>query len=70
MLKKEKGLQLYVDYYSLNVIIIKNYIPLLLISKTLDKLYYARVFTKLDLKDIYYKLYIKEGDKWKTAFWT
>ena len=25
---------------------------------------------KLDLQDAYYRLYIKEGDKWKTAFKT
>ena len=36
----------------------------------LDQLSKAKIFTKLDLQDIYYRLYIKEGDKWKTAFKT
>ena len=68
--KKGGGLRLCVDYRGLNVIIIKNRVPLPLISKTLDRLRRARVFTKLDLKDVYYRLRIKEGDEWKTAFWT
>jgi hypothetical protein len=28
------------------------------------------VFTKLNLRDAYYRLWIKEGDEWKTAFKT
>ena len=70
MPKKEEGLRLCVDYRGLNAIIIKNRIPLPLINKTLDRLRRARVFTKLDLKDVYHRLHIKKGDKWKTAFRT
>ena len=50
--------------------IIKNYYPLLLVSEMLDRLSRAKIFIKLDLRDAYYRLRIKEGDKWKTAFKT
>jgi hypothetical protein len=54
----------------LNKITIKNRYPLPLISKLLDRLGYAKIFSKLDLHDAYHYLYIKEGDEWKTAFKT
>jgi hypothetical protein len=38
ILKKDRGLRLYINYYSLNKIIIKNYYTLLFINKTLDQL--------------------------------
>jgi hypothetical protein len=36
----------------------------------LDQLSKAAIYTKLDLSDAYYRLQIREGDKWKTAFKT
>ena len=36
----------------------------------LDRLSRAKIFTKLDLRDAYYRLRIKEGNKWKIAFKT
>jgi hypothetical protein len=66
--KKGGGLYLYIDYRDLNRITIKNRTPLPLISKTMDRLYRAKVYTKLDLKDTYYQLQIREGDEWKTVF--
>jgi hypothetical protein len=42
---------------------IKNYLILLLISKTLDRLVGSKIFTKLDLTHAYYRLYIYRGDK-------
>ena len=38
----------------LNKITVKNQAPLLLITKILDCLGIATIYTKLDLKDIYY----------------
>ena len=48
----------------------KNVYPLPLISEMLDKLSAAKIFTKLDLKDAYWLIRIREGDEWKTAFRT
>lgn len=28
----------------------------------------GHIFTKLDLREAYYWVWVKEGDKWKTAF--
>ena len=61
--KQDKTIRLYIDYYSLNKVTIKNYYLLLLVSKMLDRLFKAKDFTKLDLQDTYYKLCIKKGDK-------
>ena len=58
------------DYRGLNIVTVKNRHPLPLITETLDRLYGCKVFTKLDLKDAYYRLCIKAGDEWKTAFRT
>lgn len=68
--KNNAGLRLCVDYRGLNKITIKNRHPLPLISETLDRLQGSKVFTKLDLKDAYYRIRIREGDEWKTAFRT
>ena len=37
ILKKDKGLRLYVDYKGLNKVIVKNRYPLPLITKIIDK---------------------------------
>ena len=49
---------------------VKNRHLLLLITEILDRLYGSKLFIKLDLKDTYYKIRIKRGDKWKIAFRT
>jgi hypothetical protein len=61
--KKDRGNRLCVDYYGLNKVTIKNRYPLPLISKLLDRLGHAKVFSKLDLCNAYYRLHIKEGDE-------
>ena len=68
--KKDGGLRLCVDYRDLNAVTVKNRHPLPLITETLDRLCGAKAFTKLDLKDAYHRIRIKEGDEWKTAFRT
>ena len=68
--KPDGTLRLCVDYRSLNFMMIKNRYSLPLIDEILDRLSGARVFTKIDLKNAYYRLRIREGDEWKTAFRT
>ena len=70
VLKKGGSLRLYINYRSLNSIIIKNRYPLLLITKIIDYIIRAKYFSKIDLKDVYYYLRIKAGDEWKTVFYT
>ena len=68
--KKDGTLRLCVDYRGLNDITIKNRYPLPLINEIMDRVNSAKVFSKIDLKDAYYRIRIREGDEWKTAFRT
>lgn len=68
--KKGGKLRLCVDYRALNRLTRKDRTPLPLIGEILDRLSESSVFTKLDLKDAYHRLRIREGDEWKTAFRT
>jgi len=68
--KKDKALRLCVDYRGLNKVTIKNRYPLPLISEILDRVSGAKWFTSLDIKNAYYRIRIREGDEWKTAFRT
>ena len=68
--KKDGTLRLCVDYRGLNKITIKNRYALPLISEILDRINGAQFFSKLDIKDAYHRIRIKEGDEWKTAFRT
>ena len=70
VLKKNESLQLCINYCRLNSITAKNHYPLLLVSKILDRLSSAKIYTKLDLRDAYHHIQIKEGKEWITAFWT
>jgi hypothetical protein len=47
---------------------IKNFYPLLLILKIMDKLKGAKYFTKLDVCWGYNNVRIRKRDKWKAAF--
>ncbi|ESK80854.1 hypothetical protein Moror_15425 [Moniliophthora roreri MCA 2997] len=69
--KKEKeALRPTQDYHELNKRTIKNAYPLPLVSELLDKLKGATVFSKLDLRNGYNNVWIKDGDYWKAAFKT
>ena len=61
--KKGEELRLYVDYRSLNAIIIKNRHSLSLITKTLNRLCEIKRFTKLNLKNVYHRIRIKKDDE-------
>src|SRR5699024_7240143 len=68
--KKDGSLRLCVDYRGLNAITAKNRYPLPLVSEILDRLSSAKIYTKLDLRDAYHRIRIKEGCEWMTAFRT
>lgn len=58
----------FIDYRGLNRITIKNRYPLPLMSTAVEILQEATIFTKLDLRNAYHLVRIREGDEWKTAF--
>ena len=68
--KPDGTLRLCVDYRALNSMTVKDRYPLPLIGEILDRLSGAQMFTKLDLRDAYHRIRIKEGHEWKTAFRT
>ena len=61
--KKDGKLRLCVDYRALNEITKKDRHPLPLINEALDRLSGVKYFTKLDIKDAYHNIRIKEGDE-------
>ena len=63
VLKKKGKLQLVIDYRQLNEITVKNRILLLLITEIKDRLYKAKWFITLDLKEKYYYIWIKLENK-------
>ena len=68
--KKNGKLRMCIDYRGLNNVTIKNRYPLPLMDTLREQVSKAKVFSKLDLRDGYYLIRIKEGDEWKTAFRT
>ena len=66
--KKDGSLRPCIDYRGLNDITIKNRYPLPLMSTAFELLQGAQFFTKLDLRNAYHLVRIREGDEWKTAF--
>ncbi|KAL0187602.1 hypothetical protein M9458_014701, partial [Cirrhinus mrigala] len=68
--KKDGGLRPCIDYRGLNEITVKFRYPLPLVPAALEQLRSARYFTKLDLRNAYNLIRIREGDEWKTAFST
>ena len=61
-------LRLVVDFRGLNKVTVKNRYPLPLIPKMLDRLHKVKIFTKIDLRNAYHQVRVKEGDEWKTTF--
>ena len=61
-------MQLVVDYRVLNAIIIKDSYPIPLMTTLMGQTQDSTWFTKLDLKNGFNLIRVKEGDEWKTAF--
>ena len=66
--KKDGSLRPCIDYRQLNAITVRNRYPLPLLSSTFEPLTHATIFTKLDLRNAYHLVRIREGDEWKTGF--
>ncbi len=66
--KKDGSLRPCIDYRGLNNITVKNTYPLPLMSSAFERLQGASIFTKLDLRNAYHLVRIREGDEWKTTF--
>nr|XP_008302615.1 PREDICTED: uncharacterized protein LOC103374318 [Stegastes partitus] len=66
--KKGSSLCPCIDYGGLNDITVKDCTPLPFIDPSFEPLCHARVFSKLDLRNTYHLIRIREGDEWKTAF--
>ncbi|XP_078794519.1 uncharacterized protein LOC101163464 isoform X2 [Oryzias latipes] len=68
--KKDKTLRPCIDYRELNQITVKDKYSLPLIDSVFDSVQQAKIFSKLDLRNAYHLVRIREGDEWKTAFKT
>ena len=68
--KKDKTLRLCIDYRQLNRVTIKNWYPLQRIDDLFDQLRGARVYSKIDLRNGYHQLRVRETYIPKTAFRT
>src|SRR5271170_7685733 len=68
--KKDNSLRMVVDYRKLNRVTRKDRYPIPRINDLIERLGNASVFSKIDLRNAYHLLRVKEGDEWKTAFRT
>ena len=68
--EKTGKLRLVVDYRGLNAITIKDKYPIPLMTTLMEQVQESTWFTKLDLKNGFNLIRVKEGDEWKTAFKT
>lgn len=66
--KKDGGLCPCIDFRALNKITIRNRDPLPLMATAIKLLQGASIFTKLDLRNSYNLVIIKQVDEWKTFF--
>ena len=68
--KKDEKLWLYINYWELNNIIVKNSYSLSLILKLQDQLQEAKIFSKFNISDVYNWIWIKSEEEWKTVMRT
>jgi hypothetical protein len=54
---------MYVNYRQLNAITVKNRYTLSLIYEMQDRIKGSKIFTKIDIRERYYKIRIKKNEK-------
>ena len=64
--KKDGTLRPCINFRGLNEITVKNKYPLPLMNSAFESLQGATMFSKLDLRNAYHLVRIREGDEWKT----
>jgi hypothetical protein len=67
-LKADKSFCFYIDYRKLNQIIYKDRYLLLFINKILARINNTKIFTKLDIKQVFYRIRIDPDSKKLTTF--
>ena len=63
-----RGLCLCIDYRGINKMTVPNRYPLPNMDELKERVRGAKWFNKIDLKNGYHLIRIKEGDEWKTTF--
>jgi hypothetical protein len=66
--KSNGKLRMCVNYRQFNAITIKNRYTLPLIHKMQNKIKEVKIFSKIDIREGYYKIRIKKDKKWKTVW--
>jgi hypothetical protein len=61
-------LRMCVDYRQFNAITVKNRYILSLIYEMQDRIKGSKIFTKIDIREGYYKIRMKKGKEWKTVW--
>ena len=68
--KANRGLRFYIDFRKLNTLTKKDRYPIPLLNKTLDRISKAKIFTKLDIRQAFYRIRIDPGSEEITTFCT